>query len=209
MGLVTGIETNRKIVTIYIDNVAFLRLHERYFKQLPVWEGDDVDEEAYIGSLCAKQSKPCYEAALYMLDARDMTSSMLVQGLTRKGFMKEVAESVCSRLIENGLINDERYAERYVELRKNSQNGVMAIERKLRSRGVDRDTAKQALEQIDEVSQLRSACELAVKLVRKYEGLPIREKKAKLSAAIARRGYTWDIVSEAVEKAVSEDDWDE
>lgn len=206
MGMITGIEEMRGRVTIYVDGVAFLKLKKKEFDEIPVCEGDDLDEEDYTNRLCARQAKPAYESALNLLTARDMTAHDLKSALRRRGYLDPVAESVCERLIENRLINDSRYAQRYVELRQDAAVGRYAMKRKLRAKGIDEDVAEEALEVLDDESQLASARELARKLSRKYANEEPYTRKSKLSQALARRGFSWDIVKEAVESLGIEED---
>lgn len=199
MGIVSGIEENRGRITIYVDGVALLKLKKKEFDELPVAEGEELDEENYINRLCMRQAKPAYEAALNLLTVRDMTAHDLQAALRRRGYLAPVAESVCERLMENRLISDSRYAQRYVELRQDSAVGRYALKRKLRAKGIDEQTAEDALEVLDDESQLATAKELAKKLSRRYEKEDPYARRSKLSQALARRGYSWDIVREAIE----------
>lgn len=208
MGMITGIEEARGRVTIYVDGVVFLKLNKKEFDELPVEEGEDLDEDDYMNRLCAKQAKPAYESALNLLTARDMTAHDMISALRRRGYLAPVAESVCARLTENRLIDDNRYAQRYVELRQDSAIGKYAMKRKLRAKGIDENIAEDALETLDDESQLATAKELAKKLSRRYENEELYAKKSKLSQALARRGYSWDIVREAVESLGIDEDMD-
>lgn len=208
MGMITGIEEARSRVTIYVDGVAFLKLKKKEFDELPLETGADLDEEDYLNRLCARQFKPAYEAALNLLTARDMTAHDLMSALRRRGYLQAVAESVCQRLIENRLIDDSRYAQRYVELRQDTAVGRYAMKRKLHAKGIDENIAEEALEVLDDESQLATAKELARKLVRRYANEEPYARKSKISQAVARRGYSWDIVREAVESLGLDDESD-
>ena len=85
------------------------------------------------------------------------------------------------------------------------------MRQKLRAKGIDADTAEEALEQLDDENQLSSAKALAQKFVRRYENEEPYKKKSKLSQALARRGFSWEIVREAVESVLEDDavdtDW--
>ena len=50
-----------------------------------------------------------------------------------------------------------------------------------------------------------AAIQAARKLLRRYEELPARESRGKLSQALARRGFSWDAVSAAVEAVLEEE----
>lgn len=209
MGMVSGVELTKTRATIYLDGVAFLKMKRRDFDEMPVEEGDDLDEEEYLNRLCARQAKPAYEAALNLLTARDMTAHDLQAALRRRGYLQPVAEAVCQRLIENRLIDDSRYAQRYVELRQDAAVGRYAMKRKLRAKGIDENTAEEALEALDDESQLEAAKALAARLSRRYVGEEHYARRSKLSQALARRGFSWDIVKEAVESLndMEVEDW--
>jgi len=211
MGIITTIELTKRRAVIYVDGVAFLSVRRSYYEEFPLVEGEELDEEAYLSRLSARQARAAYEDALDMLSDRDMTASGMKSALTRRGYLDAVAESVCQRLVENRLIDDRRFAKRYVELRGNGEVGRYALRRKLRARGIDEDTAGEALEQLDDDSQLAAATELARRLAQRYAALKPYEARGKLSQALARRGYGWDVVREAVERAGLDEsaDWDD
>ena len=87
--------------------------------------------------------------------------------------------------------------------------GVYAVRRKLRAKGVSDEDAEAALGALDDAQQAEAARRAAQGLVRRYADLPAREGRAKLSQALARRGFAWDAVREAVDAVLAEDDWDE
>ena len=203
MGLVTTVELNRQRVSVYVDGTLFLRVRRKDFDRLPLKEGQDIDEDAYTDRLCALQMPAAYEAALSALDRNDMTSSGMRAALLRRGYADAVADAVCRRLCENRLIDDRAYAERYVRGRTGA--GRFTVRRNLRARGIDEQTADEAMELIDEEEQLKAAKNLAEKYAARYAGLPRREARAKTSQALARRGFGWDVISQVVDGVMSED----
>ena len=66
----------------------------------------------------------------------------------------------------------------------------------------------EALEYFDDAQQQNAARQAAEKLYRKYSSLPRRETRAKLSQALARRGFSWDAIQEAVDALISDDYFD-
>ena len=104
-----------------------------------------------------------------------------------------------TRLTENGLIDDAQYARRLAELSASRPVGLYAFKRKLRAKGISDDDAEDALAAFDDDQQRAAAIQAAQKLYRKYEALPEREARAKLSQALARRGFAWDAIEGAVE----------
>ena len=117
-------------------------------------------------------------------------------------------EAVIARLTESHLIDDKRYAQRLAETSAHKPVGIYAMKRKLRAKGISEEDAEDALDVFDEDQQRTAAKAAAEKLGRKYLTLPAREGKAKLSQALARRGFSWDVVREAVEHVFSDDEWE-
>lgn len=206
MGMITSIEEKRGVYTLYVDGVAFTRVKKKYFEQIAPAEGDELDEQAFRDRLSSLQFKDAYETALNLLTARDMTAHDLTSGLKRRGYTEDVAEAICRRLQENRLIDDTRYAERYVELHKAAQTGRYALRRKMRAKGLDESLVDGLLEEnLDDESQLEGARALAARYARRYEGEEPRKARSKISQALARRGYSWDIISQALDADFDEE----
>lgn len=199
MPTVTGIEDRRGVVEIVADGATVARVRRAHFEKCPVAVGDEIDPEAYLGRVAAAQFAGCYEAALTSLDFCARSAKELSSALRRKGYVEPAVEAVVARLTENGLIDDARYARRMAEVQSAKPVGVYAFKRKLRAKGISEDDAEDALAAFDEDQQREAALLAAQKLWRKYEALPEREARAKLSQALVRRGFSWDAVESAVE----------
>lgn len=210
MAMVSGLREFRGRVEISLDGVVWLKLPEAHFAKCPLTEGEAVDPEAYVDSLAAIQAADCYEAALTLLDRAARTGGDLRSKLVRAGYVAPVAEATVERLRENGLIDDRRYAERVAHTQKNKPVGAYALRRKLRAKQLSEEDIDAALAPFDEEQQ-RGACrDAAEKLWHKYADLPSREAKAKLSQALARRGFGWDVIRSAVAALTSDfDEWDQ
>ena len=204
MSTITGIEESRGMVSIYADGTLALKLRRAHFAQCPLHEGDAFDPDDYTGRVAALQFRDAYEAALSCLDRSDRTEKQLSDALRRRGYVAPVIEAVIQRLRENRLLDDARYASRLAELQSGKPVGVYAFKRKLRARGVSEADAEAALEAFDDAQQQSACLEAAQRLYRKYEALPVREGRAKLSQALARRGFGWDAVEGVVDQLFSD-----
>lgn len=209
MAFISEVREVRGLMEISTDGSAFVRVCKKHFDRLPVRPGDEIDPEEYLDRLAAVQFPDAYEAALTSLDFSARTAREIAQTLRRKGYVPPAVDAVLARLTESQLIDDRRYAERLAETAAHKPVGVYAMKRKLRAKGVSEEDAEAALGALDEAQQLRAAKAAAEKLGRKYLGLPAREARAKLSQALARRGFAWDVVKEAVEAVYAEEEWEE
>ena len=205
MSTVTELKPVQGCMRVAFDDAPSLRIRKCHFAKLPLEEGDEIDPEEYVNRVASIQFADAYESALTSLDASARTASEIDRSLRMKGFVAPVAETVVERLKENGLIDDQRLAARLAETQLTKPVGLYAMKRKLRAKGVSDEDAAEALESFDDDQQRAAAIQAARKLLRRYENLPVRECRGKLSQALARRGFSWDAVSAAVEAVLDEE----
>ena len=189
-----------------LDGVSWLKVRKKHFLKRPLAEGEAIDPEEYISSLASIQASDCYEAALTMLDMAAQTKNGLVRKLVFKGYVAPAAEAAAERLVEIGLIDDQRYAERVAQSQLKKPVGAYAVRRKLMAKRLSEEDIEAAMEGFDGGQQAEACKTAAEKLWRKYSALPSREGRAKLSQALARRGFSWDAIHSAVDALSSEDD---
>lgn len=206
MPIVTGIRDNRGVMEIDVDGSTALRVRRQHFALCPLRERDEIDVEDYVNRVAAVQFPDAYEAALTSLDRAERTAREIASSLRRRGYVPPAVDAVIARLTKNGLVDDARYAERLAETQSKKPVGLYAFRRKLRAKGISDEDAAEALSAFDE-SQQRDACLAAArKLARKYAELPPREARARLSQALARRGFAWDVVSQALDGLINDED---
>ena len=207
MGMVTSVIRRKSRVQIDLDGRFYINLRMKDFEKFPVQEGDVLDEQAFEDRLSAAQYEEAYEDALTLLDYSQRTAAELRRKLLDKGYAPPAAEAVVQRLTEIRLIDDATNAQRIVESIARKPVGVYAAKRKLRAKGFDEDDADDALEQLDDEQQSAMALALARKLLPRYEGKgDARAVRNKLSQALARRGFSWEIVKGAIDAVMDEDE---
>lgn len=212
MAIVSHIEERRGLIYIDADGRRLCAVKKRFFQKMPVSEGDVLDEEAYLDRLSSLQLNAAYEEALSLLDVCARATGEMRKKLSQKGYLEPAVDAVIERMTQNHLLNDEDYAERIVQSGQGKSMGYYAIKRKLRSKGVDEDAVEQALDLVDDEEQKVAARALAEKLSRKYHGQEWRIAKGKISQSLARKGFSWDVISSALdglEDGFSSADWDD
>lgn len=205
MAAVTDVKETRGLVEIYIEGVRFARIKKAHFTKKPVAPGDEIEPDEYLDSVASVQFADAYEAALTSLDFSARTAREIERSLVRKGFVPPVTKAVTEKLTEARLIDDGQYAMRLAESAANKNAGKFAIKRKLMAKGIGEREAEAALAQLDDAQQARAAREAAEKIGRRYQDLPPRAARAKISQALGRRGFPWDAISVALEGFFDED----
>jgi len=199
MAYVTDIKDFRGVMGIYADGTLLLRVTKKHFSKAKLSVGDEFEPEEYMDSLAAIQSADAHEFALTCLDFSQRSSSELIKKLVNRGYVRPAAEAVVARLTEAGIIDDERYAKRITETASRKNVGIYAMKRKLMAKGFSEEDTESALEALDDDQQLSAARATADKYRHKYAALPPREARLKLSQALARRGFSWDIISRVLD----------
>ena len=204
MAIVSDIRENRGFIEISLDGVLWLRLRKRHFAQRPVETGQCVDAQAYLDAMASVQAADCYEAALTILDQADHSMGDLCARLERRGYVQPAAQAAVERLQEMRIIDDARYADRIAQAQMGKAVGAYAVRRKLRAKRLSEETIEVAMEGFDDAQQETACRAAAEKLFRKYGALPPREGRAKLSQALARRGFGWDAIRSVVDALFSD-----
>ena len=145
-----------------------------------------------------------YEAAIKLLSKRDISEFALRESLEKAGYRSSEIGPAIQQLHENKLIDDLKCAKRILELHANAERGRLTFARLLKSKGFTREVISDALESLDYKQQFESATRLKQRLKGRYAGKPARETKAKLSQALSRRGFEWEIITQVMDS----DTWD-
>lgn len=115
----------------------------------------------------------------------------MYKALLRKEIAPKVAERVLGRLDEVGLIDDKAFAEMWVRSRHTYQGmGRKALSVELRRRGVDNDTAAEAVSAVDEEAEEERARQLVRKKLPSMRSADQQTKIRRLVGMLARKGYT-------------------
>ena len=108
----------------------------------------------------------------------------------------EAAEQILNRLEAVGLVDDEKLARDWVESRQARRYlSRSALRSELQAKGVDRDDIEAALEQVSRDDELRAARSLAGKKLDAMAGLGHEVKRRRVAGALARRGFSSDVIS--------------
>lgn len=143
---------------------------------------------------------------LRQLTTSDKTAKQLKDKLLEKECPEEIADEVIERYAEINLVDDERFAKTWVAARARSRGLARgAIKRELRTKGVDDETAAEALEQIDDEAEEQRAREL-VRAKLRPESMGVDRDRAlrRLVGMLGRKGYNGGMAFK-----VAREEWDE
>lgn len=143
------------------------------------------------------EAQRALDLAYRYLGRRDRTVVEMRRHLEGKRVEPDLIDEAIAELLEQGYLDDARYARRFAEDRRSLDAwGADRIEQRLLSVGVDRADIAAALAAQDGADELHAAVELLRRKVR----VPPEDDRAreKALAMLVRKGYALEIAYDAV-----------
>jgi regulatory protein len=145
----------------------------------PVAAGPDADAEAVARKIL-----------LDTLTGQARSRAELEQRLARKKVPDEVAGRLLDRFEQVGLVDDEAFARSWVQSRQSGKGlARRALAQELRRKGVDDETARTVLEEVDPDDEEQAARALVRRKLRSLAAVDRDTAIRRLSGMLARKGY--------------------
>lgn len=129
-----------------------------------------------------------YNKALDIISRREHSAKEVTSKLLKKFNEPDLIAATLSRLKDNNLVNDERYAEMYTQIRKRKGFGPKRIKYELSSKGIDDSLSSIIIE--DEGGWQEAAKNAFNKKFKKGIALEYKDK-AKQKNFLQNRGFTF------------------
>lgn len=130
--------------------------------------------------------------AVNLLSIREYSEIELARKLLSSGFDEVLVGRVIIQLKEKDYVNNERYAEAYINFRLNKGYGLYRIESELNQKGLTADEIQQALGEID----IDWWEHLTQVYEHKYHGSKIKDdrERAKRARFLSYRGFSNEMI---------------
>jgi regulatory protein len=163
-----------------------------------------LDGERVSALLAADQASRATEAALVFLGYRPRSEKEVRDRLRRGGYEQGAIEHAIARLHEWRYLDDADFARRWVENRTaHRPRGKRLLQQELRHKGIDGETARDAIDEAD-LDETGAAEALARRRLPAYAGDDAASIRRRLGAYLARRGYGYDVIRIALDRALGE-----
>jgi regulatory protein len=206
---ITKIEPQKKRAgrkSIFADGVFCIGVASDTLIRFGLRTGDEITPARLRELERAEELLAARTSALRFIAVRARTEREIRDALREKEFSDEIAAETIASLKDSRLLDDAAFARSYI---RNAlvlkPTGRVLLKRKLLLLGVAPSLADEALDEIlagvnleDEAARAASAFVAKKRAFRKGD-LKLRQQ---LTAYLIRRGYTWDIVREAVNHAL-------
>lgn len=129
--------------------------------------------------------------ALKLLKIRLHTAFELARKLKMRRFKPEIADAVVSQLRQQGLLNDQSFAQVYLDnLIKYKTFGFYGLKAKLLQRGIDNGIIEELLANFS----VRDEIEIAKKVLEKKRG----KDPVKIAQGLSRKGFRTEVIRHLV-----------
>lgn len=164
----------------------------------------DSDDEAPPLSP-AEQAAASRTRALRMLERRSYSEAELTRRLKEKGDAPEIAEVTVQKMVAAGFVNDGVYARQVARSFLVSRRAsVRRTQQEMMRRGVARPLADEAIAEVradeDTGTEDESVERAARKKLKSLAGLDATTRYRRLTAFLARRGFSGDIIRAAIRR---------
>ncbi|WP_327086493.1 recombination regulator RecX [Nonomuraea sp. NBC_01738] len=143
---------------------------------------------------------------LRLLTLAPKTRAQLAEALRKREIPDEAANAVLDRFTELGLINDEAFAEAWVDSRHHGRGlARRALASELRHRGVDNDTVNDAVDRLDDDQEADTARRLVDRKLASTRSLDPQTRTRRLAGMLARKGYSSGLAYRVIREALEEE----
>ena len=197
MKKITALEIQKRNpnrVNVYLDGEFAFGLARIVAAWLRV--NSELDDDK-IGQLQAEDARErAIQQALLFLSYRARSESEIRQNLRKHEIPEAVIEHTLERLRQDGLANDNQFAQAWVENRgafRPRSRRMMAME--LRQKGLADEAVSSAIESVDDDALAYQAAQKRADRLKSLEWIEFRKK---LSEFLARRGFSYSVIAPVV-----------
>lgn len=192
---------NHQRVNVYLDGEFAFGLSRIVAAWLEV--GQELSEEKIAQLQAEDENEVAFQRAVRFIGYRMRTEAEVWDKLKDNNYPEEVIRAVVRRLQRDGLVDDERFAQIWVENRAEFHpRSHRALAYELRQKGIAEEVIIETLAEIIEDEEL--AYKAGLKQSRKLKNLEWPDFRRRLGGFLARRGFSYDVVAPVVDRIWAE-----
>lgn len=200
MPIITSIkpQKNKKRVNVYLDYKFGFGIDLDNFVLIGLEVEQELSDEEVEKIIKKAEFQKTYDKFLKFATLRPRSEKELKDWLKRKKVHESMHNDLFNRLKRLELVNDKKFAEWWVGQRNEFKpRGTRALAQELRMKGIDREVVEQVLMETP-MNEEKIARQLLEKKIYKWNNLPKREARLKMSQFLARKGIRWEVIKKVV-----------
>jgi regulatory protein len=195
-------------LVVEVDRARYATLPLEVVHRLGLAVGEALEGEQVAGLQRAAEVESAFLVASRLVAMRPRSVHDLLAKLRERGHRPPAVTEAVGRLEAAGLLDDAAYARHFVRVRASRGHGPGRLLHDLLSRGVDRVVAERAIAEVlaaEDVNQAVQARSLAERRLAQLAGVPAPQRRRRVLAYLARRGYRGREVQEMVSRLLAGD----
>ena len=186
---------------IFLDGESAFAVYKGELSRYHLEEGAVLPPEVYEELVNRVLKKRATLRAMHILERTDKTEAQLRRKLEESEYPKEAVESAIAYVTSYGYLDDRRYAEHYIEWKKQGK-GKARLKMELVQKGISREIIEEVLESTD-FGETREMISQIILKKRKTD-IPMNEKeKQRLYGFLMRKGFS----SSDILAVMREEEW--
>jgi regulatory protein len=204
--VITKIETqekNPKRKSIYLDEQFAFGLDQETVYRYGLREGNRLAQKKIDEILKSEERRRAKEKALNYLSYRARSEKEIKDKLKKKEFPGTIIDEVISDLKRLNLVDDFEFASLWIKDRlEHKPKGERVLKLELLKKGIKKEIIQKALEEFypSKTEEMEIALELVKKRERRYKDLDKMVAKRRLFNFLLRRGFSYEVVREALDE---------
>ena len=186
---------------IFLDGESAFVVYKGELSRYHLEEGAVLPPEVYEELVNRVLKKRATLRAMHILERTDKTEAQLRRKLEESEYPKEAVESAIAYVTSYGYLDDRRYAEHYIEWKKQGK-GKARLKMELVQKGISREIIEEVLESTD-FGETREMIRQII-LKKRKTNIPMNEKeKQRLYGFLMRKGFS----SSDILAVMREEEW--
>ena len=188
------ISLNTKKSKVIFQDGESLALYNGEIRRLDIAVGKEIDEEEYYTTIYLVLKKRAFARLMHILEKSFKSENDIIKKLKLSFYPEEAIKEAIEKAKKFGYIDDDRYAERYINTYKDKYS-KMKLKYKLLEKGIKKEIIDNALESftVDEEPMIK-------KLLNKKHYFETEEpdKKQKIIASVMRQGFKYQKIKDVI-----------
>lgn len=194
-------QTSSELFTLVMSDSSEIKTSLSVISDLNLYSGRELDDEDIREIRMASSYSFCKTRALRIIGQQTLSKKELYTKLVNKGEDEANAEKICDWLEEVHLLDDSRYAGIVVRHYAAKGYGASRIRNELYRHGVPKQYWDEAFEQMpDQDDKIDKFIQTRLK------DPSDKDQVRKISQSLARRGYSWTEIKNALERFQADDE---
>jgi len=195
-------QKKRKRVNIFIDEKFAFGLDLETLSKYNLQVDQEISQKEIKEIIKEEELLKVYDKALRFLSFRPRSEKEIKDYLKKKKIGEETQKMVLKKLKKANFLDDREFTLWWIEQRMTFRpSGKRLLEYELRKKGVDKEIIEESFApRLYPSFEFKMALKAAKKKLSSYQKLPSLELRKKMTAFLARRGFSWEVIKEVVDE---------